>query len=122
MTRTVRNLVHYEDVSGLLRIFSEGAAPPAPYSGSGGVIWRQPLPGMPQNECEIRALKAEMTRRHWRDLAAVLRMRGAERLWAVRGPGKLLPFAHPGPAGWQFIDLEDIESNPPPSGFVDLTG
>lgn len=114
-------LVHYENISGLLRIFDEGQQPPAPYTGSGGVVWRQPLPGRPQNECEVRGLKAKMTRRHWRDMAALLRGLGAERLWAVRGPGRLLPYAKAGPDGWQYIDLADIEDNPPATGFAELT-
>lgn len=113
-------LVHYENTVGQLRIFPEGMAPPSPYSGSGQVVWRQALPGNPQNEVEIRGLKAEMSRRHWRDMAAVLRELGAARMWAVRGPGKLLPFAKPGPDGWQYIDLADIEDNPPDTGFVEL--
>lgn len=120
----MKRLVHYEKIAGQLRIFPAGVKPPAPYNGSGAVVWRQPLPGQPQNECEIRGLKAEMTRRHWRDMAALLRELGAERAWAVRGPGKLLPFAKPGPDGWQFIDLADILDNPPAdggvTGFVDL--
>ncbi len=113
-------LVHYERIVGQIRIFPKGAKPPAKYSGSGAVVWRQPMPGQPQTECDIRGLKAEMSRQHWRDLAAVLRELGAERVWARRGPGRLLPFARPGPDGWQFIDLVDIQDNPPDTGFVEL--
>lgn len=105
-------LVHYEKIAGQLRIFAPGDAPPKPFIGSGGVVWRQPAPGQPQTDCEVRGLKAEMTRRTWRDLAAVLRKEGAERVWVQREPGRLLPFARPGPDGWQVIELADIKDRP----------
>ncbi len=113
-------LVRYERVAGLVRIFPADAPDGAPYIGAGTVVWRQPIPGQRQVECEVRGLHAEMTRAHWRATASVLRAQGAEIWWAIRGPGRLLPFANPGPPGWQFIRLEDIEANPPASGFVDL--
>jgi hypothetical protein len=102
-------LVHYEDVIGQLRIFPPGAEYGAPYIGSGMVVWRDP------KNCEIRGLKADMTRQHWRDLCAVLRERGAERIYAKRGPGKLLPFAHPADDGWQFIELADVQAHTGPA-------
>lgn len=113
-------LVHYEKIAGLLRIFAPGVQPPAPFIGSGPVVWRQPAPGEPQTDCEVRGLRAEMTRATWRDLAAVLRDEGAERVWVRRGPGKLLPFARPAPDGWQVIELADIQDRPPVTGFMDL--
>lgn len=114
----------YRKVVGLVRIFAPGSRPPAPYTGAGTVVWRQPIPGQPQTECELRGLKAEMNRTHWRDLSAALQAEGAARIWAIRGPGKLLPYAKVDPAhsGWQYIDLADIRANPnaPATGFVDL--
>lgn len=114
----------YRKVVGLVRIFALGSTPPAPYIGAGTVVWRQPVPGQQQDECELRGLKAEMTRAHWRDLAAELRREGAARVWAIRGPGKLLPYAKTNPSlpGWQYIDLADIKANPvaPVTGFVEL--
>ena len=121
----VQGTVVYRKLTGLVRIFRRGSQPPEPYIGAGTVFWRQPLHGMPQNQCEIRGLKAEMDRMHWRDLSAELQREGAARVWAIRGPGKLLPYAKVDPAqpGWQYIDLADIKGNPaaPVTGFVDLS-
>lgn len=114
----------YRKLTGLVRIFRAGSVPPEPYIGAGTVLWRQPHHGQPQDQCEIRGLKAEMNRSHWRHLAAELQAEGAARVWALRGPGKLLPYAKTDPLhpGWQYIDLADIKADPaaPATGFVDL--
>ncbi|KQP37543.1 hypothetical protein [Pseudorhodoferax sp. Leaf274] len=118
-----RSLV-YRKLTGLIRIFRPGALPGDPYIGAGTVVWRQPHFGQPQDQCEIRGLKAEMNRAHWRDMAAEMQREGAARVWALRGPGKLLPYAKTDPLqpGWQYIDLADIKANPaaPVTGFVEL--
>lgn len=108
------DLVRYEDVVGQLRIYPPGASPMAPYVGSGMVVWRNP------QEVEIRGLKAEMTRMHWRAMAALLWGKGIERVFAKRGPGRLLPYARPAADGWQVIELAEIRRDPPATGFADL--
>lgn len=109
------DLVRYEEVIGQLRIYADGAGPMDPYIGAGMVVWRNP------QEVEIRGLKAEMTRRHWRAMAELLRRKGVERLYAKRGPGRLLPYARPDADGWQVIDLVDVRRTPPSTGFAELT-
>ena len=107
-------LVRYEAVIGQLRIYPPDAGPMAEYIGSGMVVWRNPI------ELEIRGLKAEMTRKHWRAMADLLRDLGAERIYAKRGPGHLLPYARPAGDGWQVIELAEIRREPPATGFAEL--
>lgn len=104
------DLVRYEDVVGQLRIYPDGAGPMDSYIGSGMVVWRNP------QEVEIRGLKAEMTRRRWWAMVDLLRSKGVERLYAKRGPGRLLPYARPAADGWQVIDFSDVRRASPTTG------
>lgn len=108
------DLVRYESVAGILRFYSPGAGPVDPYIGAGTVIWRD------ATSIEIRGLKAQLNRQHWRALVAWAGRAGVSRIFAKRGPGRLLPFARPAEDGWQVIELQDVQPDPSPSGFADL--
>lgn len=107
------DLVRYEHVTGILRFYQPGAGPMDPYVGAGTVVWRD------RTSIEIRGLKAELNRRHWRALVELARSVGVERIFAKRGPGRLLPFARPADDGWQVIELVEVTA-PPTTGFADL--
>lgn len=107
-------LVRYERVTGILRFYPPGAGEMAPYVGAGTVVWRD------ARSFEIRGLKAELTRQHWRALVELARELGVARIFAKRGPGHLLPFARPAEDGWQVIELVDIDGESPVTGFADL--
>ena len=108
------DLVRYEHVTGILRFYAPGAGEMDPYVGAGTVVWRD------AKSIEIRGLKAELNRRHWRALVALARKLSVTRIFAKRGPGRLLPFARPAEDGWQMIELVDIDGESPVSGFADL--
>lgn len=110
----MNDLVRYEDVVGQLRFYPPGAGPMAPYIGAGMVVWRDAA------SIEIRGLKAELNRQHWRAVVAWAESRGVTRIFAKRGPGRLLPYASPAADGWQVIELDDIRREPPTTGFADL--
>lgn len=108
------DLVRYEQVTGILRFYPPGAGPMAPYVGAGTVVWRD------AHSIEIRGLKAELTRQHWRALVSLSIQLGVSRIFAKRGPGHLLPYAKPAGDGWQVIDLADIQRDTPATDFADL--
>ena len=108
------DLVRYEHVTGILRFYSAGAGPMDPYVGAGTVVWRDAI------SIEIRGLKAELNRQHWRALVELAQQLGVTRIFAKRGPGRLLPYASPADDGWQVIELADIRREPPATGFADL--
>lgn len=108
------DLVRYEQVTGILRFYPPDAGPMAPYIGAGTVVWRD------ASSIEIRGLKAELTRLHWRSLVQWALTAGILRIFAKRGPGRLLPYARPAADGWQVIDLADIRTDPPATDFVEL--